>query len=336
MGKLIGKALAICLALGVMLAGSQLQAQAAKVSWKMYLYTGAINPITQTMQAFAKEVAEKTKGGFEIKVYTANELPYSATQMPQIVRNRDVELADGLGGFIAGQLPLVGVFDQPFLITNTAQLVKAWKVAKPYLDKSLKKFKARVLFPYVWPAQNLWSTVPINKMADIKGKVIRCTNRQQVELIKLLGGSPVTMTTAEVPPAVQRNVIQGVLSAAFAILGAKWSDFLDYGYIMDLHLAISLILVNEQAYQELPADYKKVLDSAAVAFRDRLLSEIPNAKEQAARKTLVKQGMKIVVATPEEIASAKALIKPHWMVWAKQTSSDAVAMLNAVQKALGQ
>lgn len=161
--------------LPLILASSQLPAQAAKVTWKMYLYTGAINPITQTMQALSKEVVNKTNGGFEIKVYPAKELPYSATQMPQIVRNRDVELADGLGGFIAGQLPLVGVFDQPFLITNTDQLEKAWKVAVPYLNKRLKRFKARVLFPYVWPAQNLWSTTAINKMSDIKGKKIRCT-----------------------------------------------------------------------------------------------------------------------------------------------------------------
>lgn len=155
-------------------------------------------------------------------------------------------------------------------------------------------------------------------------------------MIKLLGGSPITMTTSEVPPAVQRKVIQGVLSAAFAILGAKWSDFLDYGFIMDLHLAISLILMNEQAYQELPPDYRKILDSTAVKFRDRLLTEIPNAKEQAARKTLAGQGMKIVVATPEEVAKAKALIKPHWEAWAEQNGPDAVAMLKSVQEVLGQ
>jgi len=302
----------------------------------MYLYTGAINFGTQTMQQFAKDIADQTGGKFKIQVFPAKELPYSATQMPQIIRNRDVELADGLGGFIAGQLPLVGVFDLPFLITDSEKLKTAWLVASPFLNKSLKKFNARVLFPYAWPAQNLWSTVPINKLEDIKGKKIRCTNRQQVELIKLLGGAPVTMTTSEVPPAVQRKVIQGVLSAAYAILGAKWSDFLDYGYVMDLHLAISLIMVNEKAYEELPPEFKKVLDETALKYSNKLLAEFPNVKEQAARKTLAEQGMQIVNATPQEIDKAKSLIRPHWEKWAKENGSEAEKMLQAVLKALEQ
>ena len=133
MSKRLSRALVTCLALAVVMAGSHLPAQAAKVTWKMYLYTGAINPITQTMQAFAKEVAQKTNGGFEIKVYPAKELPYSATQMPQIVRNRDVELADGLGGFIAGQLPLVSVFDQPF--QSWFHLIQTSGVATKWLSR---------------------------------------------------------------------------------------------------------------------------------------------------------------------------------------------------------
>ena len=330
----ISRTLAALAVSALLLGAMAVPATAKKITWKMYLYTGAINPITQTMQQFAKDVAARTDGNFEIKVYPAKELPYSATQMPQIVRNRDVELADGLGGFIAGQIPLVGVFDQPFLIRNTEQLKKAWDTAAPFLDKRLNKFKAKVLFPYAWPAQNLWSTVPINNLADIKGKKIRCTNRQQVELLKLLGGSPVTMTTSEVPPAAQRKVIQGVLSAAFAILGAKWSDFLDYGYVMDLHLAVSFVLMNREAYDQLPDKYKKILDKTALEYRDRLLQEIPNAKEQAARATLRKNGMKIVIASKEDVAKAKSLIQPHWKKWAEKTGPDAVKMLDAVQKAL--
>ena len=336
MKNLVRMVVVATLTVVIALAGTAVTAHAAKVTWKMCLYTGAINPITHTMQKFAKEIADKTNGEFEIKVYPAKELPYSATQMPQIIRNRDVELADGLGGFIAGQLPLVSVFDQPFLITDSEKLKKAWAVAVPYINESLKKFNASVLFPYAWPAQNLWSTVPINNLDDLKGLKIRCTNRQQVELIKLLGGSPITMTTSEVPPAVQRNVIQAVLSAAFAILGAKWSDFLDYGFIMDLHLAISLVLMNDQAYDELPAQFKKVLDETALKYRDYLLEEIPNLKEQAARKTLKEQGMKIVEATPAEIAKATRLIKPHWEAWAKKNGPKAVKMLNAVQSAVSQ
>jgi TRAP-type transport system periplasmic protein len=308
---------------------------AAKVTWKMYLYTGAINFGTQTMQAFAKDISEKTSGEFEIAIYPAGELPYSATQMPQIIRNRDVELADGLGGFIAGQLPLVGIFDQPFMITNSEEFKKAWTVAAPYFNKRLSQFNAKILFPYAWPAQNLWSSIPINKLEDIKGKKIRCTSRQQTDLIKLLGGSPLTMTTAEVPPAAQRGVIDAVLSAGFAILGAKWSDFLLYGYLLNLNLAPSFVLMNETAYNELPAKYKKVLDDTANIYSDRLLKEFPNLKELEAREILKNQGMKIVEASPEEISKAKSLIKPYWSTWANENGSDAVEMFEKVQKVLG-
>jgi TRAP-type C4-dicarboxylate transport system substrate-binding protein len=334
MSKVIRKGFVVCLTLIAIFLGYQTSVLATEVSWKMYLYTGAINYGTQIMQEFAKDISEQTGGKLKIQVYPAKELPYSATQMPQIIRNRDVEMADGLGGFIAGQLPLVGVFDLPFLITDSEKLKKAWAAASPFLNKSLKKFNARVLFPYAWPAQNLWSTVPIDKLDDIKGKKIRCTNRQQVELIKLLGGSPVTMTTSEVPPAVQRKVIEGVLSAAYAILGAKWSDFLDYGYVMDLHLAISLIMVNEEAYEELSPEFKKILDETAIKYSNKLLAAMPNEKEQAARKTLAEQGMRIVNATPQEIDRAKSLIRPHWDKWAEQNGPEAEKMLQAVLEAL--
>jgi TRAP-type C4-dicarboxylate transport system substrate-binding protein len=285
-------------------------------------------------QAFADEVFKKTNGALKITLRPPGELPYALNQTVTSVGQNLVQMGDA-GVFSAGEAKVIGVFGLPFLISTPKQFVSAVKVLRSTLNQQLAQFGAQLLFYYTWPTQTVWGTgTPPKSLADLSGRKIRASSPEQADFLKDIGASPVTLTTPDVAPSLQRGLVDGVVTSGFTALGTGWGPLLKWGYMTPLGYVPGLIIVNKSQISSLPASVRSTLMKVAAKWQSKMLVQIPKA-ETIYRKALASQyGVKLVTGnTTADTKAGVKLMKPIWGSWASQ--NGLATQVKQLRKVLG-
>ncbi len=309
----------------------------AKTTWDFYSFLPVTHKIAKYLIGFTEEVRKRTNGEVDIIFRPAGELPFRATEVVKVVGQNQVQVGEAYQGFIAGTTPLAGVSGLPYLVRTYDDLEKVWPLIKTAADKEFGRFGVRVLFHFSWPPQNLYGVgKPIRKVADYEGRKLRVTDPKQAALLKLLQASAVTLTTPEVPLALERKVVEGVHTAAFNAVTAKWAELLEWAYFTELSIGgPDYVLVNIQEYNKLSPKMKGILDQVAAEWSAKMIREVA-AQEQDARLILrEKFNLELIYPHPYDVAELIKLVKPYWEEWGKQNGPAGVALVKAVRAKLG-
>ncbi len=322
--------------LGAAAVGGQTRAQSA-TKWDMYAMTGVTHPITLRYNAFAAEVKTATGGKLDIVVRPAGELPFRATEVVKVAGDGQVQLTEAYQGFISGSVPLASISSLPFLVRNAQDLEKVWPIMDKYTAPLFAKAGVKNLFHHTWPVQNIFGRgKPIRTIEDFKGRKIRSTDGKQAEMLKQLGASSVSLTTAEVPVAMERGVAEGFITAGFNVVGAKWYEFVQWGWLGDIHIGgPDYTLVNIEAYNKLDAETRAKLDAVAKDYAPRFRAA--NLGDEAKDLETLKTQHKVDLFVPpkEQIDALTDKMKPYWEQWAASQGASGTAMLKEIRAALG-
>jgi len=312
-------------------------AQPKPAAWDFVLNVGMTHPVAQMEQEFVDDVKKRTGGQLVITMRPPGELPYKLTEYLRVTGQNNSQMADVYMGFLAGDSKIAVLTGLPFLVGTPDELKKAMTVLDPMIREDFARFGADILTWFTWPEQNIWGRgKPIQTVDDFKGRKIRTTSPEQSEMIKRLGGVPISLTAPEVPSAAQRGVMDGVVTAAFNLLGSKWNEFTEWGYIADIHIGgPAYILVNKGSLAALSPEVRKQLQEAAGVLQAKMLKEIP-VREYSDRQLLETQyKIKLYKASPADVARMRKEMEPYWDEWAKQGGPKLVEALAAVKKVLG-
>src|SRR5690606_12421451 len=126
----------------------------------------------------------------------------------------------------------------PFVCTSIDKFYdKGAAAAAPYLREELTgRFKVEPLMQWVMPPQQLWLRREVASIDELKGLKVRAWNREQVQMMELLGGTGVTITPAELIPALERGVVDGAFTAAVPAYDWKFYEVVDFGYMLSFNL----------------------------------------------------------------------------------------------------
>ena len=306
---------------------------AADAEWKFYTYFAANDKPTSLHRAFAEDVTKATGGRLKITVYSSGELPYKASDVLRTVASNQVEIGDVALGFVAGDVPELNAFAMPFACTS---IDKFYDKAIPAVSKTVdsvlsQRFKTASVMHWTMPPQQLWLVKTVDNLDGLKGLKVRSWNREQAEVMRLVGGSGVTINPAEVIPSLQRRVVDGAFTAAVPALDWKINEVAAFGYLLNLTLSHQAVAVNEAALAKLPDDVRKIFLDKAQEWAPKYRSEMI-AADLAARKTLVDRGMVLREATPADIEKLRMLTRPIWDDWTAKTPAGK-PMLEAVAAA---
>jgi TRAP-type C4-dicarboxylate transport system substrate-binding protein len=306
-------------------------ASAAEVEWKFFTYFGANDKPTQLHKAFAEDVEKATNGRLKITVFSNGELPYKASDVLRIVAQNQVEIGDVAFGFVAGDVPALNALSMPFSCTSIDKFYDkvAPAVAKVIDEELAKRFKVQSTVQWVMPPQQLWLTKDVQGIDGFKNLKVRSWNREQSEMMRILGGSGVTVTPAEVIPALQRKVVDGAFTAAVPALDWKFNEVTPYALMLNLTLAHQSMVVNQAALDKLPPDLKQTFLARAQESANRYRSEMI-AADSAARKTLAEKGMTLRELSPADQARLREAVKPIWQEWTSKNGPASQAMLDTV------
>jgi TRAP-type C4-dicarboxylate transport system substrate-binding protein len=177
---------------------------------------------------------------------------------------------------------------------------------------------------------------PIRSIQDFSGRKIRSTDGKQAEMLKQLGAASVSLTTAEVPVAMERGVADGFMTAAFNVVGSKWYEFTEWAWIGNINMGgPDYMLMNIKAYDQLAPDVRAKLDATAASFSPKFRAM--NLADEAKAAEELKTQHKVEFYTPpkETIAELISRMVPYWEAWAKQHGKDTEAMVSEIRASLG-
>ena len=287
---------------------AQQAAPAQTYDWKMVTTWPPNFPIFQQgVERFAEEVKTMSNGRLNIKVFAGGEL-VPPLQTFDAVSQGTVELGHGAGYYWAGKIPAAQFFTAvPFGMN--AQGMNAWLYAGGGIELYQEIYAPHNLVPF--PMGNTgvqmggWFNKKIESVGDLQGLKMRIPGLGGKVLAKA-GGTPVLLAGGEIYTALDRGTIDatewvgpyhderlGLYRAAKYYYYPGWHE---PGPVLEL-------IVNKNAFDSLPADLKKIIETAAASSNIWMLSQF-EANNLAALKKLKQEHNVQVLAFPDDVMKA--------------------------------
>lgn len=299
--------------------------------------TSLTDPRVEECVKFADRVAQRTDGKFKIRVVLAKELGIDRDEFPQAVGSGTIEMA-WLNTSVTGgisSLSYTGLFNLPYLTVDQDTCLTAAEAINDMVFEDMKALGYQPLPPnsfFVFTPQDLLSKNPIPNLADLSGIKVRVWRDLDAKLIQSLGGSPVYMPVTEVYIAMQRGVVDAVNTGPNGMVMASLWEVGKYYYAVGLEPSGSWIVANNKKWNDLPPEYKKIIEEENVAMIKAMYDKyLTSTREQ--QDILVKNGVMINQPSQEEIKAWRDAGKPIWEEWAQQDPRNRKA-LDAAIKAL--
>lgn len=314
------------LACAAVLASNAALAQSA-VEWRFFTYFPVNDKPAQLNRAFAEDVTKATGGRLKITLLAAGELPFKAPDVLRVVSTNQVQMADVALGFVAGDVPDLNVLQLPFLCTSYDHFDRALPSVIGPADAELqKKFGITVGIHWTMPPQNLWLNRPVSKLEDLKNLKVRAWNPEQVEMMKRLGGSAVSITSAEVIPALERKVIDGAITSALSASDWKAFEIVRTGYMVNMTMGHQVLVVNSAELAKLTPDVRNILNAKFKEWAPKY-RQMSEEGDQAARRNLLANKVTLVDPTADDRKRAQTIMQPMWGEWAKKYGAVAERLL---------
>ncbi|MCC7274076.1 MAG: TRAP transporter substrate-binding protein DctP [Alphaproteobacteria bacterium] len=318
---------------GAVAAGLALTAPAdAQTLWKGYTFIPSVTHAAfKNLEAMGAEFAKVSGGRIQVRSSAGGQLPVNATSITQAVGEGIITYAQD--GFYTGNIQIGALPFLPMLAGSYEDFRKIVDLLRPYLDRELDKRGVKLLATYNFPQQTIWWTSDLTGIEQLQGRKLRVANNPQAQFFQQLGAIPVTLGSPEVASALQRGVVDGVITAS-AGGGLLWGDMFKSNYRVTICWDNFLIIVNKEAFEKLPADVQPKIVAAAQQHAEALSKELAES-EVTSTEMLKGKGIKFHMPTDDVVKAMTARAEPVWNDWAKGVGPQAVEALAKARQAIG-
>jgi TRAP-type C4-dicarboxylate transport system substrate-binding protein len=295
---------------------------AADVTWNVSLW-GKRRAFTEHVEKLAEEVAAKTDGKFEIKLQYGEALSKSRENLDGISFGA-FEMAQICASYHPDKNPSLTVLELPFL--GVKDLDQETKVSMklyehPAVKEDLGRWNAMALMPSPMPQYNFAGKgdVPAT-IADFEGMRVRALGGIG-ELMSAVGAVPTSVTASETYQAIDSGTVRAASFAPHAHLSFKvmevanwWTKNLNPGTVQ------CPVVVNIDAYNALPDDFKAALDSSV----DPAIAHYIATYDEVYEKwwpELESRGITQVEFSDEELAAFAEKAGPIQAKWVEEQSA---------------
>lgn len=300
--------------------------------WKGYSFlSSATHPAYTSLERFAADLEKLSDGEIIPRVNVGGSLPITGSAITTSVADGIITFADD--GFYTGNLPIAELAKLPMLVDNQQEFDAMMEVVYPKIAEELEAKGVVLLAAYNFPMQTFWGVDEFNSLEDLRGMKLRVGSPPIAEFAQRFGAVPMTLSTADVAPALERSVVSGIVTAS-AGGGRIWGDMLRSNYRLPLNYDLMLMIANKNAFDKLLPDVQDAVREAAKQRAKALTAELA-ALEESVTEELVEKGLAVTRPDDSEIAEARDAIESYWLEWAKAEGTDAEALLSDVRAKLG-
>lgn len=265
------------LATGGALAPSAALAQGQSFRWKLQSANNAGTPHMHLLGKLADNIDKMSAGRLKIEVLPAGAI-VKPNEILDAVNKGVIDAGQWWTHYATGKHPAGGLFSSPLGgsgsgLDQANQL--AWYMVGGgrdlYLEYYQKILKTDVQ-PYIYapdgPEAFGWFKKPVTSVAEFTKLRFRISSGLPSDVLKEMGGVPMNLASAELIPAAERGVIDGVewINPANDIkVGLQ--DVFKYYSIQGLHQAVDFadVIINGPKWRALPADLQRIVEVAITA-----------------------------------------------------------------------
>ncbi len=283
------------------------------------------------MKPFAETVQRETNNAVVFDLFPNGALGRNPAQQPQMVIDGVADLAWVIPSYTPGRFPDTEVLELPGLFKDLreASLV-ATRLAAGNVLRDYDDFYVIGLWgtaPY-----SIHTNFPVNSIADLKGKTIRASSKNESAALRAFGAVPIGMPVTEIPEAISRGTISGTTS--------HMSPFFDFGLdrVTNNHFFIGLgvvpvtVLMNRKKFEALPEPARaSIQHNAGEALAKTWISSVGSYNEDNLSKLRKDPKNKVVIPSQAELDEAQKLLAPVREAWvaASERHKELKAKLDA-------
>ncbi len=306
-------------------AGSALAAP--EVTLKFAGQSPADHPASVKMNEIAQEVAEKTDGRIEIKVYPANQLGDYTLVYEELIR----------GTIDMACISVPSQFDPRLELVYINGFLRSYDDAKKvfspngWLFKKMSELEARLGVHlagfFVEGMIGTGTTEPADKPLDPsvdKGVLIRVPNMDVYKLAaEAMGYRTVTIPYADVYQSLQTGVCEGVNGYSVVAAYTMLRDVLKNWYMTNYSIECLNYMIGDKTWNKLSAEDQKIVQEAISAAAARSIEEAEASDEMYMQK-MRDMGINVYTYTAEELVPISEACASTWPMLEKKMSKELI------------
>jgi TRAP-type C4-dicarboxylate transport system substrate-binding protein len=294
--------------------------------WKFSSHTSPGSKALPPCQRWwAEQIEKRSNGRIKVKIYWVDEL-CGPKEMMIAVKSRLADVVGHVPSYTPGETPITNATFLPFLAPprldqSVVVYNRVFVESKPFVDE-LKRFNCVYGGAYENEGYNLAGKKPVRNVADLKGLRIRLMP-DLGEVLKQFGAVPMTVPVTEMYSALDTGIVDMVAHSFLTFHAYKVDEIAKYIILdMDMGAAPTLYFINQDSWNELPADLKKVVqsvidDTAAFMWDFQLLP----ARVAEAQKVIKDRGIEVIHFPKAERAKLEEKAASVWDSWAKRSGN---------------
>ena len=269
--------------------------------------------IRQTHAELFRDAVSKASGGrVEVQIFPAGQLYRNDQDAIKALRSGSVEGAMVTTGDLSLFEPSFNIYEAPFLYRDYAQIdaVIDSPVGKTVFDRLERLGLKALAHTNAGSAALLTRPRPVRTVEDLKGMRLRASAGQiQIKAFDLLGVSSIQLPFPDVPPSLERGVVDGLVSTPAAAASAKLGEITKYVTWTRHQLFPPVVVINLAWWNRLPQDVRDNIQTAMVEFT-REARRINLDAEKQAMDALRKQGATVIELSAAGQQGFRAKLEP--------------------------
>ena len=285
-------------------------AGAAEYSIEISLETGPNHVRNMSVVQLAKELEEASGGRLEVKVFHGAS-KYKGTNVPTALAQGALDM--GLPGtwHMGKAVPSFNMPGLPmFYGRPREEQYKVWdgEVGKA-LNKQLEdKLGVKVIGRWIdlGFGQMFFTDTAVKSHSDLKGLKMRAPGgAANLARYDSFEATAVKIAWPDVPQALQRNTVDGVLTTFESVRSAKlWDSGLKHAYEDNQAFFQYVPVMSKKAWDSLPEDIQTLIVETWEAKVDAV-RDTAAGRQQSAREEAEANGINRVVGSPEDLAKMR-------------------------------
>jgi TRAP-type C4-dicarboxylate transport system substrate-binding protein len=283
-------------------------ASGAPVELNYSIFFPATHGHTLLATEWAREVEKRTGGAVKINIFAGATLTPADQTYDGVVKGI-ADIGMSVFSYSKGRFPLSEVLDLPLGYTSGLQ---ATRLANAYYQMFQPKELADVKIMYLMAHGPgiLHTKKPVERLEDLAGMKIRGTGTS-AKIVAALGATPVAMPQNEAYDALQKGVVEGLVSPIETLKGWKFAEVVKYT-TRDIRTAYSVgffVAMNRARWDALPQEARAAIEAVNAEWIEKA-GKAWDEFDKVGTEFALSKGVRIIELSKEEDARWAEKVKP--------------------------
>jgi TRAP-type C4-dicarboxylate transport system substrate-binding protein len=259
------------------------------------------------MERWKEEVEKRTNGKVRIKTYPGGTL-LSAKAIYDGVADGTAAIGNFAMSYQPGRFPVSEAADLPHFFPDSK--TASHRLAALLKQEAPAEFaETKILTAFTCPPGVIMSSDPIADVTNLKNATLRSSGTS-LEALKLLGASPIAMPQSDVPDALHKGVISGIVSSGEVMKDMNYAVYCKHVVEARLPVISFAVVMNMKKWEALPEDVKKVFDDLYFEQADWTGEYVDKHVEDALEWSKANHGVTVTRVDDDQLAKIKAILSP--------------------------